>query len=209
MSLVLRTRSPSANWWSSACPLKAARAFSSTSRALAQRRSCRRFAPRKLTPAQIGQIAWAAQGVTGPGRGYRAAPSAGALYPMELYLVGPDGVHHYAPSGHRLDPHQRGDVRGELAKAALGQDFVRQAPLTVVISAVHDRVTRKYGQRGVMYVHMEAGHIAQNVHLQSVALGLGSVPVGAFHPSQVAEVLSLPKDREPLYLIPVGYPATR
>ena len=177
--------------------------------ALAARRSCRRFADRDLSAAQVGQIAWSAQGVTAPARGYRTAPSAGALYPMEIYLVGPKSVTHYSPQGHALTEHKTGDLRGRLAEAALNQGFMAQAPLNVVIAAVHERVTRKYGRRGTMYVHMEAGHIGQNVLLQATAMGLAGVPVGAFHPDEVRSILGLPEACEPLYIITVGYPAGR
>lgn len=177
----------------------------SVEQAIGKRRSVRRFADRELTPEQIGQIAWAAQGITSSGRRHRASPSAGALFPMELYLVTASSAFHYLPGEHRLQSHKEGDLRGELADAALGQSFVRQAPLNVVIAAVYERVTGKYGRRGVLYTHVEAGHIGQNVHLQAVAMGLGSVPVGAFRPDEVQQVLDLPEEQVPLYIIPVGY----
>ena len=179
----------------------------SLEQALANRRSVRSYAERDLTLAQVGQIAWAAQGITRPGSGYRTSPSAGALYPMDLYLVTKGGVYRYVPARHELKPHRAGDMRGRLAQASLGQRCVARAPLSVVIAAVHDRVTKKYGPRGVMYAHIEAGHIAQNIHLQAVTLTLGSVPVGAFRPEQVKELLGLPQDHEPVYIIPVGHPA--
>ena len=177
--------------------------------ALSVRRSCRRFADQRLSPAQVGQIAWAAQGVTAAARGYRTAPSAGALYPMEIFLVDAEGVYHYAPRDHGLRVHRSGDQRSALAQAALGQSFVARAPLNVVVAAVYERVTRKYGERGRMYVHMEAGHIGQNVLLQATAMGLAGVPVGAFHPAEVSEVLGLPAECEPIYILTVGHAATR
>lgn len=170
------------------------------------RRSVREFTSQPLTSDEISQLLWAAQGITDP-RGRRTAPSAGALYPLELYLVAPQGVFHYDPLGHSLAKWQEGDLRGELSVAALDQSFVADAPATIVITAVFARIEVRYGsERGPRYVHMEVGHAAQNIHLQAVALGLGSVPVGAFHDEQVAQVLALPKDHLPLYLIPVGHP---
>ncbi|MEA3399908.1 MAG: SagB/ThcOx family dehydrogenase [Armatimonadota bacterium] len=178
----------------------------SVEEAIAQRRSVRQFADRDLSAEQVGQLAWAAQGITDPRQGFRASPSAGATYPMELYLVTPDGVHHYLPREHAVETRKREDVRADLAAAALGQDFVGTAPLDIVVAAVYQRTMQRYGDRGRRYVHMEAGHIGQNIHLQAEAMGLASVPVGAFDDAGVARTLGLPTDQEPLYIIPVGYP---
>lgn len=178
----------------------------SVEEAIAQRRSVRQFAERELSAEQVGQLAWAAQGITDPRQGFRASPSAGATYPMELYLVTPDGVHHYLPREHAVETRKREDVRADLAAAALGQDFVGTAPLDIVVAAVYQRTMQRYGDRGRRYVHMEAGHIGQNIHLQAEAMGLASVPVGAFDDAGVARTLGLPTDQEPLYIIPVGYP---
>jgi len=179
----------------------------SVEEALAKRRSVREFQERELTMEQIAQLAWAAQGITKPETGFRTAPSAGALYPLELYLLTREGIFHYIPRGHKLVQVSREDKRGELMRAAFGQRFVGAAPLSMVISAVYERTRVKYGGRAELYVHLEAGHVAQNVHLQAVALGLGSVPVGAFEPGAVAEVLGLSSEETALYIIPVGYPA--
>lgn len=173
---------------------------------IATRRSIREFAPRPLTPEQIGQLCWAGQGITDRSSGYRAAPSAGALYPIELYLVTREGIHHYLPREHALMPHQAGDVRRELQRASIDQDCVGDAPLTIVIAAVVDRSARKYRGRAERYCFIEAGHVAQNILLQATALGLGGVPVGAFEDERVAQVLQLPKDARVLYLLPIGYP---
>ncbi|MFZ2356470.1 MAG: SagB/ThcOx family dehydrogenase, partial [Candidatus Omnitrophota bacterium] len=156
---------------------------------------------------QISQLLWAAQGITGKkgSVGFRASPSAGALYPMELYLLTKDGLYHYLVQGHQLEQLGQGDLRSSLADSALGQGSISQAPVTIVICAVYPRVTLKYGERGIRYTHIEAGHLAQNIHLQAAALNLGSVPIGAFDDTQVKKVLSLPEDQEPLYIIPVGY----
>ena len=176
--------------------------------AISKRRSQRSFRQKDLSWEEVGQLLWAAQGITGKSLGlrFRASPSAGALYPMEIYALTKDGLFHYLPDGHKLEVLNEKDLRKDLASAALGQGSVSQAPLDIVIAAVFKRVTAKYGQRrGIRYAHIEAGHIAQNIHLQAVALGLGSVPIGAFSDEQVQTVLSLPKDHEPLYIIPVGY----
>ncbi|MGC9332587.1 MAG: SagB/ThcOx family dehydrogenase [Anaerolineae bacterium] len=178
----------------------------SLAEALAERRSVRSFSDQTLTPSEIGQLLWAAQGVTSP-QGYRTAPSAGALYPLEIYAVTAEGVYHYQPQGHLLAVHSGGDRRQALYEAALRQDPVREAPAIFVITTIYARTAEKYGaERSPRYVHMEAGHAAQNLLLQTVALGLGGVPIGAFHDERIQEALGLPEDEEPLYLIPVGHP---
>lgn len=116
-----------------------------------------------------------------------------------------DGVYHYNVAQHSLTRHHKGDVRLELARAALGQRFVYQAPLDIVICALYERTTLHYGSRGERYVHMEVGHAGQNIYLQAVALGLATVAVGAFADEQVRQVLRLDKQYNPLYIMPVGY----
>jgi len=172
---------------------------------IASRRSVRSFSDERLDMEQIGQLLWAAQGITDEGRGLRAAPSAGALYPLEVFAVTREGAYQYLPKGHSLRLMIKGDIRDDLYRSALMQSWVKNAPVVFVIVADYPRTTRKYGERGTMYVHMEAGHCAQNIHLQAVALGLASVPVGAFSEKGVAKALSLPEEITPLYLIPVGY----
>jgi SagB-type dehydrogenase family enzyme len=174
--------------------------------ALQSRRSRRDFTSQELNPGEISQLLWAAQGITDP-RGFRTAPSAGALYPLELYIVTADGVFHYLPQQHALEVIRGGDHRTALHDAALGQDPVLEAPLVMVIAAVYERTQAKYGpERSPRYVHLEAGHAAQNVLLQAVALDLGAVPIGAFYDAEVQAILGLPEDHEPLYLIPIGHP---
>ena len=176
---------------------------------LQQRRSVRDYTDTPLAIADIGQLLWAAQGITHP-RGLRTAPSAGALYPLELYVVAgridglPAGVYHYRPVGHRLLPVQGGDLRDPLARAALGQMWLADAPAVVVIAAVYERTSRKYGSRASRYVHIEAGHASQNLFLQAGALGMDTVVVGAFSDDSVAGLLQLPDDVRPLLLMPVG-----
>ncbi len=176
----------------------------SLEQAIAARRSRRRFLPKPLTLEQIGQLAWAAQGRDSRS-GYRTAPSAGATYPLELFVVTKDGVFKYLSAEHALEGLIEGDIRSELASAAWGQEFIEAAPVTLVFAAEFSRTTDHYGQRGVRYVYMEAGHAAQNVHLQAEALGLGSVAVGAFDDASVAKVLSLPNSLEPIYMVVAGY----
>ena len=173
--------------------------------ALARRRSVREFTDERLSDADVGQLLWAAQGITHD-RGSRTAPSAGALYPLELYAATADGLFHYEPQAHRLVRRASRDLRPTIAKAALSQDAVRSAPLLVVMTAVYERTAVKYGDRAARYVHMEAGHSAQNVLLQAAALGLGAVPVGAFDDAALARALTLADEERPLYILPVGRP---
>jgi SagB-type dehydrogenase family enzyme len=174
---------------------------------LSQRRSVRSFQPRSLTLDEISQLLWALQGITDP-RGFRTAPSAGALYPLEVYLVLPEGWHHYQPQEHRLERMGDEDLRQALWAAGIRQESLRDAPAVFVITAVIDRTRARYGERAERYVHMEAGHAAQNLLLQATALGLGAVTIGAFDDAEVSEALHLPGDRTPLYLIPIGEPRT-
>lgn len=174
---------------------------------IAARRSVRSFTSQEVTLEEIGQLLWAAQGITGPKEYLRAAPSAGGRCPLELYVCWKEGVWRYHPQGHRLTRHLPEDVRPSLAEAAWNQRFLAQAPVVFAISAIFSRTTRRYGERGrTRYVPMDVGHAAQNLLLEAVSLGLASVPVGAFDDAAVARVLSLPPEEEPLYLLPVGHP---
>ena len=176
----------------------------SLEKAIATRRSHRDFSPRSLTLEQIGKLVWSAQGQDERGR-FRTAPSAGATYPLELFVVNSEGLFRYLSAKHSLQKHSDKDLRAALASAAWGQEFIAQAPLTLVFAAQFSRTTGRYGERGIRYVYMEAGHAAQNVHLQAESLGLGSVAVGAFDDDSVSKVLSLPEDFEPIYMVIVGY----
>jgi SagB-type dehydrogenase family enzyme len=177
---------------------------------LLRRRSVRDFTTDSLTLAEVSQLLWAAQGVT-DARGLRTAPSAGALYPLEVYLVVgrvegvAPGLYHYTPSGHRWLCLRKGALQAELSQAALGQRSIERAPAVMVIGAVYERTAGKYGrERSARYVPMEAGHAAQNVCLQAVSLGKATVVVGAFTDDKVKRILSLPDPVEVLYLIPIG-----
>ena len=181
----------------------------SVEQTLLQRRSVRDYTGEPLSLQQVSQLLWAAQGITDR-QGLRTAPSAGALYPLEIYLVVGDvenlvrGVYRYQPVGHALRRVLDGDLRAKLAAAALGQGCVKEGAINIVFTAVYERTTQRYGERGIRYVHMEVGHAAQNVYLQAVALHLGTVVIGAFHDDQVREILSLPQQEQPLYIMPVG-----
>jgi SagB-type dehydrogenase family enzyme len=179
---------------------------------LDRRRSEREFAERPLELSRLAQVLWAGLGRNRPAGG-RTVPSAGALYPLDLYAVAGDvrdlapGVYRYDPASHTLLPMGPEDRRRELAGAALGQTWIADAPVTLVVAAVYARSTGKYGDRGVRYARIEVGLVAQNVYLQAAALDLGTTFVGAFHDDAVREVLGLPDDVAPLALLPVGTPA--
>ena len=172
---------------------------------LAARRSLREFADEPLTDIEISQLLWATQGVTDPA-GLRAAPSAGALYPLEVYVARSSGLYHFQPARHELTRLNDKDLRQAIHGAALAQDSLAEAPVVFVITAVYARTQAKYGARAERYVHMEAGHAAQNLLLQAAALDLGGVPIGAFNDNRVSEIVGLPKNEAPLYLIPIGHP---
>jgi SagB-type dehydrogenase family enzyme len=202
-------------------PGPAAAGTVSVEAALAARRSVRSFAPSPLALAEAAQVLWAAYGINRPRPeaptlrgGLRTAPSAGATYPLEVYLVAGEvtglepGVYRYLSAGHELEPVVPGDRRAALAAAALGQASVRTAPAALVYSAVFERTTGRYGARGrERYGWIDLGHSAQNVYLQCAALGLGTVAVGAFTDAEVSRAVGLPAAEEPLYIMPVGRPA--
>lgn len=176
---------------------------------LLHRRSLREFGDEPLSLNQVAQLLWAAQGVTHAGE-FRTAPSAGALYPLDTYLIAgkiidlEPGVYLYVPHSHALIQKISGERRPELSQAALGQRPVRDAPATILFTAVYERITGRYGPRGEQYAHIEAGHAAQNITLQAVALSLGSVVIGAFQDDLVRQALDLESRSTPLYIIPVG-----
>ncbi len=181
----------------------------SLEKALLERRSVRDYADMPLTLEEVSQLLWSCQGITDH-NGLRTAPSAGALYPLEVYSVIGNvkdlapGVYKYHPAGHQITRILDGDKRRQLAGAALGQTMIEEGTVSFVITAVYERTTCKYGERGIRYVHMEVGHAGQNLCLQAVALELGAVTVGAFYDAEVAKILKLPENEEPLYIITVG-----
>ncbi|MHC4990884.1 MAG: SagB/ThcOx family dehydrogenase [Planctomycetota bacterium] len=175
--------------------------------AIARRRSIRSYTGRALTPAQMSQLCWAGQGITEPKEALRAAPSAGALYPIELFVATADGVGHYHPKDHTLTVHLAGDVRPKIQRASLDQEMIGQAWACFVIAAVVGRVGAKYGDSAEQYTLIEVGHVAQNLLLEAEALDLAGVPVGAFHEDQVMAILGLPRNHRAYYLVPIGHPA--
>ena len=182
----------------------------SVEEALFRRRSIRDYSNEPLRVEEVSQLLWAAQGITDSTYGLRTAPSAGALYTIEIYIIVGEveglesGIYRYNPHEHELTATSSKDVRGELSESALGQEWVSKAPMDIVICAVYSRVTGKYGNRGNRYVHMEAGHVAQNVYLQAVSLNLGTVVVGAFFDDKVQRVIGARESEIPLYIMPVG-----
>ncbi|MEL4304468.1 SagB/ThcOx family dehydrogenase [Methanococcoides sp. LMO-2] len=177
---------------------------------LSERRSLRSYSGEALSLSDVSQLMWAAQGLT-LDNFFRTAPSAGALYPLEVYLVVGNvdgmnaGVYRYVPSRHSIVKVLDGDKRDDLCRVSLSQPQIRDAAAVVVITAVYSRIMVKYGNRGVRYAHIEVGCAAENIYLQGMSLGIGTCAVGAFEDEKVAAILDLPVDEEPLLLLPLGY----
>jgi SagB-type dehydrogenase family enzyme len=177
-----------------------------------KRRSRREYTSESLTLAQVSQILWSGQGITDEKTGFRSSPSAGALYPLDIYLVvGRNGVrdlsegaYRFVPQGHKLEKISSGDLRESLMKASLNQSFIAQAPMVLVITGEYERTMVKYGERGRQYVHQEVGHAAQNIYLQVESLGLGTVTIGGFNEEEIISILNLPPTHRPLCVMPVG-----
>ncbi|MHC4265657.1 MAG: nitroreductase family protein [Planctomycetota bacterium] len=178
----------------------------SIERALAKRRSVRQFSPKELTYSQIGQLAWAGQGITDSAGGLRTAPSAGGLYPTTLYIAIKDGLFVYSPESHSLEQILGTDIRGRLAQAALNQNAVAEAACDIIVAGSISRLTPQYQNQSRKYMILEAGHVAQNILLQAVGLGLGSVAIGGFDINRVNDLCQMSRDMEPLYIISIGYP---
>jgi len=189
---------------------------------LASRRSIREYTSDPITLEDLAQVLWAAYGISETRWGLRTAPSAGATYPLEIYVVistngvisdskyVSPGIYHYNVRAHLLECIKSGDFREELYKAALEQEWVRNAPVNIVIMAIYERTTYRYGERGrVRYVHMDLGHVGQNIYLQATALSLGTVAIGAFHDNRVKEIIGVSENEEPLYIMPLGVAAWR
>ncbi len=183
--------------------------------AIKKRRSIRNYSAKPISKAQLSQLLFAAQGVTGKmyGKALRTAPSAGALYPFEIYIIAnnvqdlPRGIYHYSVLDHALELVKSGDFRSQIIDAGLSQQMLGDSGVTFVLSAIFDRVRHKYGERGCRYVYMEAGHISQNIYLQAVSLGLGSVCAGAFSDEKVNKLIDVDGWKEAaIYLHPVGVP---
>lgn len=182
----------------------------SVEEALSLRRSVRNYKKETLHLEEISQILWSAQGVTEKETGKRTAPSAGALYPLEIYLVVNDvkdlekGVYKYLPSTHQLLLIFQEEISQSLAHFAFDQNYIKEAPANLIFTGIFSRTTQKYGERGIRYVYLEAGHSAQNVYLQAESLGLGTVTIGAFDDSKIKELLKLPEEVAPIYIMPIG-----
>jgi SagB-type dehydrogenase family enzyme len=181
--------------------------------AIKKRRSVRNYSPKAMSIAQLSQLLFAAQGITGKmyGQPLRSTPSAGALYPFEIYIVVnnvkdlPQGIYHYSILEHAIELIKAGDFSSQITSAGLKQEMLGEADVTFVLSAIFDRARHKYGERGFRYVYMEAGHISQNIYLQAVSLGLGSVSVGAFLDKKVNELIGVDGHNEAaIYLHAVG-----
>ena len=177
----------------------------SVEQAIEIRRSVREFVQESLDTEAISQLLWSTYGLTGD-QGLRAAPSAGAFYPLELYVATADGLYRYDPASHTLSQAKEGDLRPALREHSLDQACVTSAPAVFVFTAIYERTCAEYGGRGRMYVHMDVGHAAQNLLLQAATLGLAGVPVGAFDPERLKPVLGLAEDEELVYLVPIGRP---
>ena len=181
----------------------------SVEEAIRHRRTVRSFKSKSLSLDQLSQLLWSAYGMTEGFR--RTVPSAGALYPMDVYVVlgavedMDKGVYHYIPEAHEISLISKGDFREEIAKASLSQMWMAEAPISFIITVEYQRITIKYGERGIRYAIMEAGHIAQNLFLQSEALGLGAGIVGAFHDEKIIKITGIPQSHSPLLIMPVGH----
>ncbi|MDI6774924.1 MAG: SagB/ThcOx family dehydrogenase [Verrucomicrobiota bacterium] len=175
--------------------------------AIAKRRSVRSYKPDALTSEQLSQILWSAQGLS-PRKRFMArnAPSAGGIYPLEVYVFDKTGIYQYLAKSHSLILVKQGDVRKSLCDSAYGQAYIAQAPVDIVLAGDVAKCAKRYGNRAPRYIAMEAGHVGQNISLEAVALGLGAVMIGAFDDEKANEVLGLPDNLSVFYIIPVGYP---
>jgi len=178
--------------------------------ALLKRRSVREYKDEPLNLQEISQLLWAAQGITNPQTGKRTAPSAGALYPLKVYVMGQIkgleiGMYEYHPKNHSIIKIRDKDLKKELVKAAYGQGWIAKAPINIIFTGNYEITAQKYGkEKAPRYTHMEVGHAAQNVYLQATSLGLGTVVVGGFETEKVKEILNLSEKEDPLYIMPVG-----
>lgn len=174
--------------------------------AINTRRSALQFADKPLSYAQIGQLLWAGQGIIDKQQGLRAAPSADAIYPIELYLVTPEGLFAYNPEEHSLKQISTLDLRKQLSAAASGQVPTEDAACDIIIAGSIRKAAAKYGNKAQRFVPLEAGYVAENIQLQAVPMGLTSLPVGSFEPRNISRICELPGELEPLLIICVGYP---
>ena len=177
--------------------------------ALTLRRSIRSYTEEPLNVSEVSQLLWSAQGITNE-RGFRTAPSAGATFPLEMFLVVSNvdglkkGLYHYHPEGHQLEFMREADLAEPLYRASLSQSMIIDGGIVLVFGAVFERTTQRYGERGIRYVHNEIGHASQNVHLQAASLDLGTVVIGAYDDDEVEAILRLGDQYRVLYMMPVG-----
>ncbi len=181
----------------------------SLEKALTLRRSIRNYSNEALSLEDISQLLWSAQGITNE-RGFRTAPSAGATFPLEMFVVANNveglskGIYHYSPFEITLEVIHLKDIAAELMRASHSQSMIAESAVVLVFGAVFERTTDRYGERGIRYVHNEIGHASQNVHLQAAAMDLGTVVIGAYRDEEVEEILDLDPDIRVLYMMPVG-----
>lgn len=181
----------------------------SIEKVLFSRRSVRTYKNEPLTLDQVAQLLWSTQSITSP-RKFRIAPSAGALYPLEIYLIAgnvqdlPAGIYKYDYTNHKIKKVVDGDKRSEMSDACLGQSCVKDGAINILICGIYQRTTGKYGERGKQYVHVEVGCVAQNVYLQVESLGLGTVYVGAINDKQIQQIAKLPANEIPFCVMPIG-----
>ncbi|MCK4651379.1 SagB/ThcOx family dehydrogenase [Candidatus Babeliales bacterium] len=182
----------------------------SIEKTIKKRRSIREFKNIPLSSLEISQLLWSAQGITNKKENFRATPSAGALYPLEIYIVCGNvqnletGVYKYNPKKHELNSIQKGDKRNELFNACLQQKSIQKAPASIVICAIYDKTTKKYGARGKQYVHMEVGAASENIYLQAISLDIGTVFIGGFENDKVQKTINSKKEEIPLCVMPLG-----
>ena len=221
--LLLKIQLPSQELQTVKLPQPELKSSTSVEEAILNRRSIRYHSNEVLTLNEVSQMLWAAQGITKEVKnppswwnigewqgGYRTAPSAGALFPLEVYLVTGNvnnlkpGVYKYRPKNHELIKISKGDKREEIFDAASNQKWIKRAPAIIVIGAIYERTSVKYGNRAKRYVHIEVGHVAQNIYLQAGSLDLGTVMVGAFRDDVLKQKIGMEKNENPLAIMPVG-----
>ena len=181
----------------------------SLEKTLSLRRSVRNYIQQPLSLEEVSQLLWAGQGINDE-RGFRTAPSAGATYPLELFVLVNNveglrkGIYHYHVRDHQMEMIDEREIEAELARAALSQSMISEAGIVVVFAAIYERTTNRYNERGIRYIHNEVGHVGQNIHLQAAALNLGTVAIGAYRDEEVEALLNLGEEYHVLYLMPVG-----
>lgn len=182
---------------------------------LKSRKSIRKFSKEPITKEELSYILWASTGILRIEKGheFRTAPSAGALYPIETYIITNNvkdlekGLYHYSIKEHLLEELELGDLGGDIALAALGQKMCRESAAVFIWTAIFHRSKWKYKQRAYRYIYLDAGHIAENLALASCSLGLGSCQIGALYDDEVNKILNVDGTLESvIYMSVVGHP---